>query len=90
MPRGAFQYYVFAFADFVTSKEAAEDPDSASCFLRLLLNREKRDGGAVAQIYSELLPAIEYVASRQDIYGADSNIYEDFSDLASQLRGLCA
>jgi hypothetical protein len=34
MPRVAFQYYVFALADFVRSQEAPGDADSASSFLR--------------------------------------------------------
>jgi hypothetical protein len=91
MPRGAFQYYVFAFSDFVRSQEAAGDADSASSFLRLLLNRETRDGDGVAEIYSELLPVVQYVASHQEAYDADPdiNIYGDFADLASQLDGLC-
>jgi hypothetical protein len=75
MPRQAFQYYVFAFADFVLSDKAIGDPDSASPFLRLLMAREERDTGSVAQIYSEFLPAIEHVASHQGAYDADRNIY---------------
>ena len=40
MPRRAFQYYVFAFAEFVLSPDGVGDPDSASPFLRLLVSRE--------------------------------------------------
>jgi hypothetical protein len=36
MRRGAFQYYVFAFAEFVVSDAAVGDPDSASPFLHLV------------------------------------------------------
>ena len=50
MPRQAFQYYVFAFADFVVSDKAIGDSDSASCFLRLLVAREERDSGSVSQV----------------------------------------
>lgn len=89
MPRQAFQYYVFAFADFVLSDRASGDPDSASPFLRLLVAREERDSGSVAQVYSALLPVIEHVASHQSAYDADPSIYGSFEDLADKLHTLC-
>jgi hypothetical protein len=89
MPQRAFQYYVFAFAEFVLSEQARGDPDSASPFLRLLISREERDPGSVADIYPHLLPAVEYAASHQQQYGADPNIYGDFEELAAQLKTLC-
>jgi hypothetical protein len=89
MPRRAFQYYVFAFADFVLSDEGAGDPDSASPFLRLLLNREERDPGSVAEIYPDLRPIVDLVASNQESYDADANIYGSFPDHATQLAALC-
>jgi hypothetical protein len=89
MPRRAFQYYVFAFAEFALSDKGIGDSDSASPFLRLLLNREKRDPGSVAQIYEELVPVVDHVASHQSQYDADENIYGNFGDLARQLRALC-
>jgi hypothetical protein len=90
MPRRAFQYYVFAFAEFVISDQAVGDSDSASPFLLLLINREKRDPGSVSQIYEELIPVVEHVASSQSHYNADENIYGNFSELADQLKSLCA
>jgi len=89
MPRRAFQYYVFAFAEFVLSNKGRGDSDSASPFLNLLVAREQRDRGSVAEIYPRLLPTIEYVASHQAEYDADPSIYGHFSDHATQLRGLC-
>jgi hypothetical protein len=89
LPRAAFQYYVLAFAEFVRSDECIGDSDSASPFLNLLVNREKRDPGSVAQIYSELAPAVDFVAQNQDRYDADPNIYGTFSEKAETLRHLC-
>jgi hypothetical protein len=89
MPRGAFQYYVFAFAEFLQTDAATGDPDSASPFLRLLVNREQRDPGSVSQIYSEIAPAVEYVAGRQTQFGADKDIYGSFRELAERLKALC-
>lgn len=89
MPRRAFQYYVLAFAQFVTSDAAQSDPDSASPFLRLLIAREESDPGSVAQIYAELRPSIEFVASHQERYGADLDIYGDFKELARKIAEVC-
>ena len=89
MPRPVFQYYVFAFAQFLLSEEGVGDPDSASPFLRLLVRREERDPGSVAQIYSELLPVVAHVASHQEKYEADPNIYGNFEGLTAQLKALC-
>ena len=89
MPRRAFQYYVFAFSDFVLSDQASGASDSASPFLRLLVSREQRDPGSVAAIYSRLASAVEFVASHQARYDADPSIYGSFHDLAAQLKTLC-
>lgn len=89
MPRGAFQYYVLAFAKFVSSERARGDADSASCFLRLLVAREERDPGSVSQIYDELAPVVEFVAENQARFKAAPEIYGDFREFALKLRMSC-
>lgn len=88
-PRTVFQYYVFAFAAYVLSDAAAEDSDSASPFLLLLINREKRDPGSVREIYERMKPIVEQVASRQAFYDADPDIYGSFKDHEAELATLC-
>ncbi len=88
-PRRVFQYYVFAFAEYLQSEPAMGDSDSASPFLHLLVEREKRDPGSVAQIYAELAPTVEYVASRQKYFDADPEIYGSFRELAEQIEAVC-
>jgi hypothetical protein len=90
MPRHAFQYYVFAFADYELSEGAQGDPDSASSFLRLLVAREERDPGSVSHLYPELAAPIEHVASRQSAYDADPNLYGSFRELADRIKALCS
>jgi hypothetical protein len=51
MPRAAFQYYIFAFAKFVRSDASRGDADSASPFLRLLIDREKSEPSSVREIW---------------------------------------
>jgi hypothetical protein len=90
MPRGAFQYYVLAFAEFLKSDRAQGDSDSASSFIRLLLAREKRDPGSVAAIYDELAQVVGLVAENQAYFEAKVDIYGVFSELAAELRRACA
>lgn len=89
MPRKAFQYYVQAFAEFVRSDAAIGDADSASPFLHLLINREERDKGSVAEVYADLRPTVDYVAANQSRFDAQPDIYGDFGELADLVRARC-
>ena len=89
MPRKAFQYYIFAFAEFLKSEQAARDSDSASSFLRLLINREARDPDSVRKICAKLSPVVDFVSSHQEYFEADINIYGDFHELAARVREVC-
>lgn len=88
MPRGAFRYYVRAFAKFVTSEEARGDPDSASSFLHLLVTREERDRGSVAEVYPALAETVEFIASHQQHFDAELAIYGSFRELATKIRAV--
>jgi hypothetical protein len=90
MPRKAFQYYVFAFAEYLSSDKAAGDADAASPFLKLLLGRERQDPGSVAEVFAELSPTVDYVASHQAYFNADPNIYGDFPEQAEAVRNAVA
>jgi hypothetical protein len=89
MPRLAFQFYVFAFAQYVMSDIAIGDPDGASCFLNYLIAREKRDPGSVTQIYARLEPTIDFVASSQARFDASHDNYGDFIEKAAELKKIC-
>ncbi len=90
MPAVPFQYYVFAFRDFVLSDEARVDDcdaaDAASSFLRLLEWRLETDPGSVMPVLDDLLPAVDVVARDQGRYGADIEIYGDFAAQAERIR----
>jgi hypothetical protein len=85
MPRRAFQYYVLAFDKFVKSKEAKGDSDSASSFMHLLINREKKDPGSVSSIFDQLEEAVAFVSVGQVHFDAPIDIYGRFSDLGDEL-----
>jgi hypothetical protein len=89
MPRRAFQFYAFAFAQYVMSEAAIGDSDGASSFLNYLSAREERDPGSVAQIYARLAPTIDFVGASQARFDASHDIYGDFAEKAEKLRKLC-
>ncbi|WP_154222451.1 hypothetical protein [Marinicella rhabdoformis] len=88
-PRNVFQYYIFSFANFILSKEAKGDSDSASSFLTFLKIREQKDPGSVAAIYPQLKPVIEYVARNQAYFEADIDVYGHFKHTAKEVYQLC-
>jgi len=88
MPREAFQFNVFAFAQYVMSDAAIGDADGASCFLDCLIAREKRDPGSVAQVFARLEPTIDFVAASQARFDASHDTYGDFTEKAEELKKL--
>lgn len=89
MPRRAFQYYVFAFAEYLRSPEAAGDSDAASSFLRLAISREHKDPGSVSQVFPDLRSTIEFVSSGQEYFDANPDIYGKLADLGAEIVALC-
>jgi len=90
MPRLAFQYYIFAFAEYLRSESARGASDAASVFLNVLIAREEQDSGIVSEIYAELEPTVEFVAENQGHFEADLDIYGSFVHRAEKLRSLCS
>ena len=80
-----FSYYIHCFVDFLLSSEAAGESDVASCFLRLVRDRTASDPAFRGELGS-LLPAVEAIASRQEFYEADYNIYVSFPALAAEIH----
>lgn len=85
MPRKAFQYYIFAFVEYLNSDDSFGESDAASPFFRLLIAREKRDHSSVMEIYEELSPTVKFVAQNQARFDANPDIYGHFKDLAMEL-----
>jgi hypothetical protein len=89
MPRRAFQFYIFAFAQYVMSEAAVGDANGASSFLKVLVSRESGDPGSVAQIYEQLQTTLEFVAESQSRFGAEHATHGDFRSKAAELAKLC-
>lgn len=90
MPRGAFRYYVQAFAAYLLSDAGRGDCDAASAFLGLLGDREELDSGSVCEIYEKVADAIEFLASHQKYFDAEPAIYGFFRDRADAVIAVCA
>jgi len=46
-----FQYYIYAFVLYLESDMGCDDDEAKEVFLRLLVDREKKDKGSVCSIY---------------------------------------
>ena len=92
MPPVPFRYYMRAFARYVTSEQAMRSDDAsdaASCFIRLFLEKlEDGKDSVTPELYAVLLPAARHVAAFQDKYGADKDIYGDFSEICARITSL--
>lgn len=88
VPRAVFRYYVRAFAMHILSESARGDADGASSFLGLLADREEADPGSVREMYEDLAGAVDFVASHQERFDAESAIYGSFRDRGDALIAL--
>ena len=88
MPVAAFQYYIFAFAQFLLSDRAPGEFGAASSFLGVLIVRESEEPGSVSNLYVQLKPTVEFVATHLMYFEAYLDVY-NFKDEADRLRALC-
>lgn len=88
-PRPVFQYYVRALARYLMSQAAVGDSDTASPFLSLVEEREKRDPGSVRNIIHALDEALVFVANNQAYFNAPVDIYGNFSERVQRIYGMC-
>lgn len=87
MPTAAFNFYAPAFAEYITSAEAAEDSDGASSFLHMVSWMIKTDRKKIfPETEQLLLVAAENVAGNQAFYDADIDIYGKFQNIYAQIQ----
>jgi len=89
-PWDVFAYYVFCFADLLTSDASQGESDCASCFLRLVREKARAAPQRLRGIYPRLKAAIEVVAGRQSFYDADVSIYGLFPDIQREIEAAVA
>lgn len=93
MPTTPFRYYLLALRNYVTSKSVLGNdmaPDAASSFLNLVAEKLRDSFDSIAPVMDEIMPGVEYVASNQETYDADVDIYGDFAAKLAEIRGLYA
>jgi hypothetical protein len=90
MPAIPFQYYIFAYRNFILSlqKDDYDAPDAASAFLGLVIDKLEESPQDILPVMEELWNTIEYVASSQSFFDADEDIYGSFSEKLSKIRQL--
>lgn len=71
------------------SEAAAGDPDSASPFLSLLEEREKREPGSVRIIFPAVKEVLAFIAKNQAYFYAPIDIYGDFNERVRKLYATC-
>jgi hypothetical protein len=88
MPSIPFQYYMMGFRDSVLSgkHDDLEAANAASCFIRLVHTKLKNNRNHIIPIVGSLMPALEYVAENQEIFGADLDIFGDFDELLGEIK----
>lgn len=80
MPIKPFQYYILGFRDFIKvgNFQLFDEADAASSFINLVESKLEKTPDYVMPIIDELMPTLEYIASNQELYKADVNIFGDF------------
>ena len=93
MPGVPFQYYMIGFKDFIKTGDFGHPCDaanSASCFIRLVLETLEAQPDHILRIMPDLFPTVDYVANHQAEYEADENIYGSFLEICKQIKSLYA
>lgn len=89
MPATAFNFYVKAFVNYITSERACGDADGASSFLHMVVWMLKENRNIIANDTQHLLVrTAEYVANHQWFYEASKDIYGVFPDLYAEILTL--
>ena len=88
MPEIPFQFYMIAFKNYIESDDFRDfdAPDSASCFINLIAEVIQDHPSYIKPIISELISVAEKVASNQEKYEADLDIYGDFNDVLKLIK----
>lgn len=88
MPETVFNYYIFAFKQFLESNMVKEDdkPDAASVFINLIKRRVDTNLNSIKKIYPFLQDILYDIAFNQKKYDADIEIYGDFKEIYTEIK----
>lgn len=81
MPDKVFNYYILGLKKYIEETPLNDDTSTAvSIFFNLIEERVDKEPNAIKEVYSELKPLIYQIASNQEKFDADEDIYGNFMD----------
>ena len=87
MPSKPFNFYAPALATYITSSQAADDSDGASSFLHMIAWMFKTQHEIISKETKQLLINVaKRIASNQQFYDADIDIYGEFSRIYDDIE----
>lgn len=88
MPAACFRYYLRAYTQYLLSDACRGDSDGASCFFGLIEVRHVEIAGCDDETRSQVDAVLDRLASSQEWFDADEEIYGDFRSEAERAREL--
>lgn len=87
MPNVPFQYYIYGLCQYVTGTNLNkyEASAAASGFLGLVHEKAESNFPLIKPLLQDLIPVVEFVVKNQCEYGADKDIYGDFSEIMEKI-----
>lgn len=81
MPEVPFMYYMHAFLKYIIDGDFKQffAADSASCFLCTVQRQLEKKPSHIYPLLNEIMPVVRSFAENQSSYGADVDIYGDFT-----------
>jgi len=88
MPSAPFRYYMKGFCDFVLSESYGQSRpwEVAEAFFSVAKSWVESDVAALAYLSQEVEKVLAKLVSKQNDYGADPDIFGNFSDRAAEIR----
>ncbi len=86
MPFRCFQFYVWAYMNYLLSERSKSDADGASAFMDLVEWRQEDFRRIGSEAVTAALRVLDRIASSQGWYDADLDIYGDFHERATEVR----
>lgn len=90
MPICPFSYYIFGLKQYIESGDNGllDLSDAVSCFIELVEERAVSNRDEMKVLYPRIKKFIDHIASNQDQYEADLDIYGDFKEVAIRVATL--
>ena len=85
MPSRVFGYYLHAYLAYLLSAASASDSDGASCFIALIEYKLQWHPADIRPLWVEIRHVLEHLATNQQFFDANPEIYGSFPQRADPL-----